>query len=61
MMLNKIDEKNDEIKLDKGDAIPFVSSIFKGIVVVYIKDMEGEIPDTKCKEIYCEVCRHNWY
>ena len=18
-----------------------------------------EIPDTKCKEIYCEVCRHN--
>ena len=26
---------------------------------MYIKDMEGEIPDTKCKEIYCEVCRHN--
>ena len=21
--------------------------------------MEDEIPDTKCKEIYCEVCRHN--
>ena len=21
--------------------------------------MEDEIPDTKCKDIYCEVCRHN--
>ena len=21
--------------------------------------MEDEIPDAKCKEIYCEVCRHN--
>ena len=21
--------------------------------------MEDEIPDTTCKEIYCEVCRHN--
>ena len=21
--------------------------------------MEDEIPDTQCKEIYCEVCRHN--
>ena len=21
--------------------------------------MEDEIPDTKCKEIYCEVCRHS--
>ena len=21
--------------------------------------MEDEIPDTKCKEMYCEVCRHN--
>ena len=40
-------------------ALPFVSSIFTGLVVVYIKDMEDEIPDTKCKEIYCEVCRHN--
>ena len=40
-------------------ALPFVSSIFKGLVVVYIKDMEDEIPDTKCTEIYCEVCRHN--
>ena len=29
------------------------------VVVVYIKDMEDEIPDTKRKEIYCEVCRHN--
>ena len=39
--------------------LPFVSSTFKGIVVVYTKDMEIEIPDTKCKDIYCEVCRHN--
>ena len=43
----------------RGLALPFVSSIFKGIVVVYIKDMGDEIPDTKCKDIYCEVCRHN--
>ena len=43
----------------RGLSLPFVSSIFKGIVIVYIKDMESEIPDTKCKEIYCEVCRHN--
>ena len=21
--------------------------------------MDDEIPDAKCKEIYCEVCRHN--
>ena len=33
--------------------------MFKGIVVVYIKDMGDEIPDAKCKEIYCEICRHN--
>ena len=43
----------------RGFALPFVSPIFKGIVVVYIKDMEDEFPDTKCKDIYCEVCRHN--
>ena len=47
-----------EGKLEKGLSLPFVSSIFKGIVVC-IKDMESEIPDTKCKEIYCEVCRQN--
>ena len=39
--------------------LPFVSSTFKGIVVVYTKDMEIEIPDTKCKDIYCEICRQN--
>ena len=33
--------------------------MFKGIVLVYINDMEDNIPDTKCKENYCEVCRHN--
>ena len=24
-----------------------------------IKDMEDEIPDTKRKQINCEICRHN--
>ena len=24
-----------------------------------MKDMRDESPDTKCKEIHCEVCRHN--
>ena len=57
---NSFDEKYDDKKLDKGGiALPFVSSMFKGIVLVYIKDMEDKIPDMKCKEIYCEVCRHN--
>ena len=29
------------------------------MAVVYIKDMGDEIPGTKCKEISCEVCKHN--
>ena len=29
------------------------------VVVVYMKDMGDGIPDTKCKDIYCEVCRRN--
>ena len=60
MRKNSFDESNDDKKLDKGDFPTLrIISIFKGIVVVYIKDMEDEIPDAKCKEIYCEVCRHN--
>ena len=45
--------------LIRGLSRPLVSSTCKGIVVVCIKDKESENPDTKCKETYCGVCRHN--
>ena len=43
----------------RRSSLPFTLPILKGMAVVYIKDMGDEIPDTKCKDIYCEVCRHN--
>ena len=57
MMMKKKMRQN--LLMRGGLPYPWYHLYFRNSSSIYIKDMDDEIADAKCKEIYCEACRHN--